>query len=121
MGFIKRHLYSILFLIFVIVIASSEVNELLAPINKQPKTVKIHSGSNTVTVDEHGNVIGAQIKHSAPSKKSKNTSPSKYYGDLDCSDFDTQKEAQEFYKKQGKGDPHKLDEDSDGIACEWND
>jgi hypothetical protein len=40
--------------------------------------------------------------------------------DYDCSDFATQKEAQQFYEKHGgpKKDPHRLDADRDGIACE---
>ncbi|WP_367272899.1 excalibur calcium-binding domain-containing protein [Devosia sp.] len=37
---------------------------------------------------------------------------------MDCSDFRTQREAQEFYERQGPGDPHRLDRDNDGIACE---
>lgn len=41
-------------------------------------------------------------------------------GDYDCSDFKTQKEAQNFFKKHGgpKSDPYGLDADNDGIACE---
>lgn len=40
--------------------------------------------------------------------------------DKDCSDFRTQAAAQKFYKKHGgpKRDPHRLDADRDGIACE---
>jgi excalibur calcium-binding domain-containing protein len=42
-------------------------------------------------------------------------------GDKDCSDFNTQKRAQRFFKKhQPKKDPHGLDADNDGIACESN-
>lgn len=39
-------------------------------------------------------------------------------GDMDCSDFDTQAQAQNFYDNNGPGDPHGLDADDDGIACE---
>jgi len=40
-------------------------------------------------------------------------------GDKDCSDFKTQKQAQKFFKKHNpKKDPHGLDADHDGIACE---
>jgi len=35
--------------------------------------------------------------------------------DYDCSDFATQEEAQEYLEP---GDPHNLDADNDGIACE---
>lgn len=36
-------------------------------------------------------------------------------GDKDCSDFDTQAEAQRYLDP---GDPHDLDADDDGVACE---
>ena len=39
-------------------------------------------------------------------------------GDKDCSDFDTQKEAQKFFEKHQPGDPHNLDGNNDGEACE---
>jgi hypothetical protein len=41
-------------------------------------------------------------------------------GDKDCSDFSTWRQAQNFYKRHGgpKYDPHRLDADHDGIACE---
>lgn len=41
-------------------------------------------------------------------------------GDKDCSDFNTWRQAQNFYKRHGgpKSDPHRLDADRDGIACE---
>jgi hypothetical protein len=38
--------------------------------------------------------------------------------DRDCSDFSTQAQAQAFFQQQGPGDPHNLDGDGDGIACE---
>ena len=38
--------------------------------------------------------------------------------DKDCSDFDTQAEAQRFFEKHQPGDPHNLDGNSDGEACE---
>lgn len=37
-------------------------------------------------------------------------------GDLDCSDFGIQEEAQVFL---APGDPYRLDADGDGLACEW--
>jgi hypothetical protein len=41
-------------------------------------------------------------------------------GDKDCSDFKNWKQAQRFYENHGgpKKDPHRLDADHDGIACE---
>ena len=40
--------------------------------------------------------------------------------DRNCSDFDTWGEAQEFYEAEGgpSSDPHRLDKDGDGIACQ---
>lgn len=38
-------------------------------------------------------------------------------GDLDCSDFDSWEEAQRVLESTS-GDPHRLDADDDGIACE---
>ena len=38
--------------------------------------------------------------------------------DRDCGDFSTWLEAQNFYERSGPGDPHYLDRDGDGIACE---
>ncbi len=39
-------------------------------------------------------------------------------GDRDCPDFPSQAAAQRFFERQGPGDPHRLDADNDGIACE---
>jgi LPXTG-motif cell wall-anchored protein len=38
-------------------------------------------------------------------------------GDLDCPDFSTQSQAQTVYDSD-PSDPHRLDRDGDGIACE---
>ena len=42
--------------------------------------------------------------------------------DRDCGDFDTQAAAQQFYLDAGgpQSDPHNLDSDGDGVACESN-
>jgi len=41
------------------------------------------------------------------------------FHDRDCSDFSTQAKAQHFFKKHHPNrDPHGLDADHDGIACE---
>jgi endonuclease YncB( thermonuclease family) len=39
-------------------------------------------------------------------------------GDRDCADFETQREAQNFFEANQPGDPHRLDGDGDGRACE---
>ncbi len=48
------------------------------------------------------------------------TSHAGAFRDRDCSDFRTQKQAQRFYRKHGgpREDPHGLDSDNDGKACE---
>ena len=38
--------------------------------------------------------------------------------DRDCGDFTTRAAAQRFFNEQGPGDPHRLDADNDGRACE---
>lgn len=40
--------------------------------------------------------------------------------DRDCPSFATQAEAQAFFESQGSADPHRLDADDDGVACENN-
>jgi hypothetical protein len=50
------------------------------------------------------------------------TSTAHAFVDRDCGDFDSQKQAQIFFLKHGgpNSDPHRLDDDGDGIACESN-
>ena len=48
------------------------------------------------------------------------TGSSMAQADRDCGDFGSQEEAQAFYERNGPGDPHRLDRDKDGIACERN-
>ncbi len=38
--------------------------------------------------------------------------------DKDCGDFKSQKQAQRFFRRHQPGDPHRLDGDHDGRACE---
>lgn len=40
--------------------------------------------------------------------------------DRDCGDFASQAAAQRFFLQAGAGDPHRLDDDGDGVACESN-
>lgn len=44
--------------------------------------------------------------------------PAAHAADKDCSDFDTQAEAQRFYEQWAPDDPHRLDADGDGRVCE---
>ena len=49
-------------------------------------------------------------------------SPAAARGDKDCADFSSQRAAQIFFLRHGgpRYDPHRLDGDDDGIACEDN-
>jgi excalibur calcium-binding domain-containing protein len=41
------------------------------------------------------------------------------FRDRDCSDFRTQAQAQRFFERHNPSrDPHRLDGDNDGLACE---
>jgi len=45
--------------------------------------------------------------------------PAHAFDDMDCGDFATQQQAQDFFVAAGPGDPHRLDgKDNDGQACE---
>lgn len=58
----------------------------------------------------------------SPSTASSNQEPAcAAEGDLDCNcaDFLNQVEAQRFFERFLPADPHSLDVDGDGVACEW--
>ena len=45
--------------------------------------------------------------------------PAAAFRDRDCADFSTQRQAQRFYENHHpRRDPHRLDADRDGFACE---
>jgi len=47
--------------------------------------------------------------------------PAAAFRDRDCADFATQAKAQHFFEKHHPNrDPHRLDADHDGLACEDN-
>jgi hypothetical protein len=46
--------------------------------------------------------------------------PAMFTSDRDCQDFATRWEAQSFFQQAGPGDPHRLDDDGDGLVCEFN-
>ena len=47
-----------------------------------------------------------------------NSKPGQMPRDKDCGDFQTWQEAQSFFEAAKPGDPHRLDGDRDGVACE---
>lgn len=46
------------------------------------------------------------------------SAPAQTNDDVDCEDFSSQDEAQEFFEDQEGDDPNNLDSDEDGQACE---
>lgn len=73
-------------------------------------------GSDPHRLDRDGDGIACQSLPGAPNS----TSSSKSTDSRNCSDFDTWSEAQSFYESEGgpASDPHRLDRDGDGIACQ---
>ncbi len=65
--------------------------------------------------DESGNIL-YDIEGNVTTNSDIGKSADKY----NCSDFDTQPEAQAFFEKLGgiENDVHRLDGDNDGVACE---
>jgi micrococcal nuclease len=64
---------------------------------------------------------GADTPAASPGSPSQAPGPSAGGGgDRDCSDFSSHREAQAFFEAEGGPgrDPHRLDGDSDGLACE---
>jgi hypothetical protein len=56
----------------------------------------------------------------APARWSSSVDQREMFGsaDKDCRDFGSHDDAQTFYEENGTGDPHRLDGDGDGVACE---
>lgn len=77
-----------------------------------PSTLFAHSGG----LNAQGCHAGSKPYHchrsQAPVRQTTNG------GDKDCNDFRSWAAAQRFYEQSGPGDPHRLDADHDGIACE---
>ena len=81
------------------------------------QSVSAHSGG----LNAQGCHAGSRPYHCHRSQSPSNSStpaPRNTFGDRNCSDFRSWREAQDFYEKAGRGDPHRLDGDKDGIACE---
>ena len=60
---------------------------------------------------------GERVSSSNPSNSDSSNLPACVDSDCDCFDFSSQQEAQQVLEAF-PGDPHRLDGDSDGIACE---
>lgn len=73
-----------------------------------------HSGG----LDSNGCHAGSKPYHCHRTQGTSRTTSPRTGGDRNCSDFRTWREAQSFFERSGRGDPHRLDADNDGIACE---
>ena len=67
--------------------------------------------------------FGVALAHESPEQEalgasSSSSSSGGVLWDKDCADFSSWHEAQDFYRASGPGDPHGLDRDRDGVACE---
>lgn len=91
------------------------------PIQQRPDPTRTPTDS-TVTPPPTPTPVPAAPTHTPlPTATSKPITPTPTtFEDRNCSDFDTWAEAQEFYLAEGgpDEDPHRLDRNSDGIACE---
>ena len=83
-------------------------------------------GSYTVNADPSQPALATPAP-SAPESEAADTASSSlpydpFGPDRDCGDFSTQAEAQAFYEAAGgpESDPHRLDADDNGVACESN-
>lgn len=76
-----------------------------------PNVSLAHSGG----LNAEGCHAGSKPYHCHRSSSARKRSAT---GDRNCSDFTSWRAAQSFYEQAGRGDPHKLDADKDGIACE---
>ena len=94
----------------------SDANAGSAP-SQEPASV---GNMKRIIVPEKGlpQVIIAPTTDSAPANSP--TSAQGLAADRDCADFATQAQAQAFFQQAGPGDPHGLDQDRDGRACELN-
>ena len=94
----------------------SDANAGSAP-SQEPASV---GNMKRIVIPEKGlpRVIIAPNTDSTPA--SPPTSTQGLAADRDCADFATQAQAQAFFQQAGPGDPHGLDQDRDGRACELN-
>jgi hypothetical protein len=75
---------------------------------------------------KENDVVYIKAEDKLEQKETTTTSSSNPYKatsiDHNCSDFESQEDAQLFFEANGGPDydPHDLDRDGDGIACEWN-
>ncbi|MBB5517492.1 excalibur calcium-binding domain-containing protein [Amphiplicatus metriothermophilus] len=72
-------------------------------------------------LDRNGCHAGSQPYHCHRGPQptpTRSAAPSPRGADMDCGDFPSWEAAQSFFRASGPGDPHRLDADNDGVACE---
>lgn len=79
--------------------------------------------SDPHSLDPDGDAVACERLREAEERASGQETPTAATssgGDRDCADFATWEEAQAFYEQSGgpAADPHSLDPDEDGVACE---
>lgn len=79
--------------------------------------------SDPHSLDPDGDAVACERLREAEERASGQETPTAAAssgGDRDCADFATWEEAQAFYEQSGgpTADPHSLDPDEDGVACE---
>ena len=80
-------------------------------------TVEAHAdGSYTVAAARE--VTPAEVAPAPPTETGSSPRYDPQEPDRDCGDFSSQAEAQAFYKAAEPGDPHRLDGNGNGRACE---
>jgi len=88
---------------------------LASTIKFMPETASAHGGG----LNAQGCHAGSKPYHCHRSQGStRSTTRRSNSGDKNCSDFRSWGAAQAFFENAGRGDPHGLDRDNDGIACE---
>lgn len=90
-------------------------------VQKNSKAAWIISG--VVITSIIGFYLYGNTSETEPANSNKSDNPYEATSiDHNCTDFDTQEDAQFFYEANGgpDEDPHGLDRDNDGTACDWN-
>ncbi len=78
------------------------------------------SGTIGVSAAQSGSYqvsVSPTATNTEPERTDTASSPASDDTDRDCSDFETQAEAQAFFKAAGPGDPNRLDGNGDGVVC----
>jgi len=95
------------------------LNSILSGSSVQDAKIQTDQKGNLMQ-DETGNFITRVMRDKLGNVVPTGQTGGKYTDEYNCSDFDTQPEAQAFYDKAGgvNGDVNRLDANKDGVPCE---